>query len=133
MCFSIQRVSKSFYERISYSQLSIFLIASWAVPVSGYLYETVHEESKMTMNFMATLPARAALGVASASLLAFSAQATTDQVKWTATRADLVFGSNSVLRGYAEVYAQDDNQDKFVRDFVAAWSKIMSADRFDLA
>ena len=77
MCFSIQRVSKSFYERISYSQLSIFLIASWAVPVSGYLYETVHEESKMTMNFMATLPARAALGVASASLLAFSAQATT--------------------------------------------------------
>ncbi len=57
----------------------------------------------------------------------------TDKVKWTATRVDLVFGSNSVLRAYAEVYAQDDNQDKFVRDFVAAWTKVMNADRFDLA
>ena len=54
-------------------------------------------------------------------------------VKWTATRADLVFGSNSILRSYAEVYAQDDNADKFVRDFVAAWTKVMNADRFDLA
>ncbi len=54
-------------------------------------------------------------------------------VKWTATRVDLVFGSNSVLRAYAEVYAQDDNQEKFVRDFVAAWAKVMNADRFDLA
>ncbi len=54
-------------------------------------------------------------------------------VKWTATRADLVFGSNSILRSYAEVYAQDDNQEKFVRDFVAAWTKVMNADRFDLA
>jgi catalase-peroxidase len=54
-------------------------------------------------------------------------------VKWTATRADLVFGSNSVLRAYAEVYAQDDNQQKFVNDFVAAWTKVMNADRFDLA
>ncbi|MGL5290979.1 MAG: peroxidase family protein, partial [Vibrionaceae bacterium] len=53
-------------------------------------------------------------------------------VKWTATRVDLVFGSNSVLRAYAEVYAQDDNQHKFVRDFVAAWVKVMNADRFDL-
>ena len=53
-------------------------------------------------------------------------------VKWTATRADLVFGSNSVLRAYAEVYAQDDNQEKLVRDFVAAWAKVMNADRFDL-
>ncbi|BCO30913.1 catalase-peroxidase 1 [Thiohalobacter sp. COW1] len=57
----------------------------------------------------------------------------TDQVKWTATRMDLVFGSNSILRAYAEVYAQDDNQEKFVRDFVAAWTKVMNADRFDLA
>ncbi len=57
----------------------------------------------------------------------------TDQVKWTATRVDLVFGSNSILRSYAEVYAQDDNQEKFVRDFVAAWTKVMNADRFDLA
>ena len=56
-----------------------------------------------------------------------------DEVKWTATRADLVFGSNSILRAYAEVYAQDDSKEKFVRDFVAAWTKVMNADRFDLA
>ncbi|WP_199052432.1 catalase/peroxidase HPI [Aquitalea sp. ASV15] len=53
-------------------------------------------------------------------------------VKWTASRVDLVFGSNSVLRAYAEVYAQDDAQEKFVKDFVAAWTKVMNADRFDL-
>jgi catalase-peroxidase len=53
-------------------------------------------------------------------------------VKWTATSVDLVFGSNSILRSYAEVYAQDDNQEKFVADFVAAWTKVMNADRFDL-
>ena len=52
--------------------------------------------------------------------------------KWTATRVDLVFGSNSILRSYSEVYAQDDNKEKFVRDFVAAWVKIMDADRYDL-
>ena len=57
----------------------------------------------------------------------------TDAVKWTATRMDLVFGSNSILRAYAEVYAQDDNAEKFVKDFVAAWTKVMNADRFDLA
>ena len=57
----------------------------------------------------------------------------TDKVKWTATRIDLVFGSNSILRSYAEVYAQDDNKEKFVNDFVAAWTKVMNADRFDLA
>jgi len=56
----------------------------------------------------------------------------TGKVKWTATRVDLVFGSNSILRAYAEVYAQDDNKEKFVRDFVAAWTKVMNADRFDL-
>ncbi|MDD2667941.1 catalase/peroxidase HPI [Zoogloea sp.] len=54
-------------------------------------------------------------------------------VKWTATRVDLVFGSNAVLRAYAEVYAQDDGKEKFVNDFVAAWTKLMNADRFDLA
>ncbi|MEY3954383.1 MAG: catalase/peroxidase [Pseudomonadota bacterium] len=54
------------------------------------------------------------------------------QTKFTATRVDLVFGSNSILRAYAEVYAQDDNQEKFVRDFVAAWTKVMEADRFDI-
>ncbi|MDX5408592.1 MAG: catalase/peroxidase HPI [Thauera sp.] len=52
--------------------------------------------------------------------------------KWTATRVDLVFGSNSILRAYAELYAQDDSKEKFVRDFVAAWTKVMNADRFDL-
>jgi catalase-peroxidase len=54
------------------------------------------------------------------------------QVKFSATRADLVFGSNSILRSYVEVYAQDDNKEKFVKDFVAAWTKVMNADRFDL-
>jgi catalase-peroxidase len=57
----------------------------------------------------------------------------TGEVKFTATRADLVFGSNSILRAIVEVYAQDDNRDKFVHDFVAAWTKVMNADRFDLA
>ena len=57
----------------------------------------------------------------------------TDKVKWTATRVDLVFGSNSILRSYAEVYAQDDNKEKFVKDFAAAWAKVMNADRFDVA
>jgi catalase-peroxidase len=52
--------------------------------------------------------------------------------KWTATRADLVFGSNSILRAYAEVYAQDDNKQKFANDFVAAWTKVMDADRYDV-
>jgi len=56
----------------------------------------------------------------------------TGKTKWTATRVDLVFGSNSVLRSYAEVYAQDDNKKKFVKDFVKAWVKVMNADRFDL-
>ncbi|MBL8833142.1 MAG: catalase-peroxidase, partial [Rhodospirillales bacterium] len=55
----------------------------------------------------------------------------TDAVKWTATRVDLVFGSNSILRAYAEVYAQDDGKAKLVKDFVAAWTKVMNADRFD--
>lgn len=58
---------------------------------------------------------------------------TTGEVKFTATRVDLVFGSNSILRSYAEVYAQDDNKKKFVEDFVKAWVKVMNADRFDFA
>jgi len=57
----------------------------------------------------------------------------TGAAKFTATRADLVFGSSSILRAYAEVYAQDDNAEKFVKDFVAAWTKVMNADRYDLA
>ncbi|WP_421853403.1 catalase/peroxidase HPI [Oricola sp.] len=55
-----------------------------------------------------------------------------DVTKWTATRVDLVFGSNSILRAYAEVYAQDDAAEKFVNDFIAAWTKVMNADRYDL-
>ncbi|CAM3505259.1 MULTISPECIES: catalase/peroxidase HPI [Halomonas] len=57
----------------------------------------------------------------------------TDALKWTASHIDLVFGANSVLRSYAEVYAQDDNGEKFVKDFVVAWTKVMNADRFDIA
>ncbi len=56
----------------------------------------------------------------------------TGKTKWTATRVDLVLGSNSILRAYAEVYAQDDSKEKFVKDFVAAWTKVMNADRFDI-
>lgn len=56
----------------------------------------------------------------------------TQQTQWTATRVDLLFGSNSILRAYAEFYAQDDNKEKFVKDFVKAWAKVMNADRFDL-
>ncbi len=58
---------------------------------------------------------------------------TTGEAKWTATAVDLVFGSNSQLRGLAEVYACDDSKEKFVHDFVAAWDKVMNLDRFDLA
>ena len=57
----------------------------------------------------------------------------TGATKWTATRVDLIFGSNSILRAYAEVYAQDDSAHKFVTDFVTAWTKVMNADRFDLS
>ena len=56
----------------------------------------------------------------------------TGDMKWSASRVDLVFGSNSILRSYAEIYAQDDNKEKFVSDFVAAWTKVMDADRFDI-
>jgi catalase-peroxidase len=55
------------------------------------------------------------------------------ELKWTATRADLIFGSHSQLRALAEVYACEDSQEKFVKDFVAAWDKVMNLDRFDLA
>ena len=55
----------------------------------------------------------------------------TGKLKWSATRVDLVFGSNSILRAYAEVYGQDDHKEKFVRDFVSVWTKVMNTDRFD--
>jgi catalase-peroxidase len=58
---------------------------------------------------------------------------TTGEPKWTATAVDLVFGANSQLRAIAEVYAGDDAKEKFVRDFVTAWDKVMNLDRFDLA
>jgi catalase-peroxidase len=57
----------------------------------------------------------------------------TGELKWTGTRVDLIFGSNSQLRATAEVYASDDAKERFVKDFVAAWSKVMNLDRFDLA
>jgi len=57
----------------------------------------------------------------------------TNQVKWTGTRVDLIFGSHSQLRAFAEVYASSDSKEKFVKDFVAAWTKVMNLDRFDLA
>jgi catalase-peroxidase len=57
----------------------------------------------------------------------------TGELKWTGTAVDLVFGSNSQLRALAEVYAQEDSKEKFVKDFVAAWNKVMNLDRFDLA
>jgi catalase-peroxidase len=63
----------------------------------------------------------------------FEARDATGAVKWTGSRADLVFGSNSELRALAEVYASDDAREKFVSDFVAAWAKVMDLDRFDLA
>ena len=56
----------------------------------------------------------------------------TGDLKWTGTRADLIFGSNSELRALAEVYACEDSQEQFAHDFVAAWSKVMNLDRFDL-
>jgi catalase-peroxidase len=57
----------------------------------------------------------------------------TNEVKWTATRVDLLFGSHSQLRALAEVYACEDSKEKFAKDFVAAWTKVMNLDRFDLA
>ena len=56
----------------------------------------------------------------------------TNKIKWIGTRADLIFGSNSQLRAIAEVYATDDSKDKFLNDFIAAWTKVMNLDRFDL-
>jgi catalase-peroxidase len=62
----------------------------------------------------------------------FEGRDQTGELKWTATRADLIFGSNSVLRALAEVYASDDSKEKFAQDFAAAWGKVMDLDRFDV-
>lgn len=87
----------------------------------------------LTTDFFATLTDMGNSWIATGDNLYEIRDRKTGAAKYTATRVDLVFGSNSVLRAYAEVYAQDDNKEKFVKDFVAAWTKVMNADRFDLA
>jgi len=87
----------------------------------------------LTTDFFAALTDMAYRWIPKGQSLYELVERKTGKVKWTATRVDLVFGSNSVLRAYAEVYAQDDNREKFVRDFVSAWTRVMEADRFDLA
>jgi catalase-peroxidase len=90
-------------------------------------------EGALTNDFFVTLTDMAYVWEPAGENLYNLRNRTTGKVEWTATRVDLVFGSNSILRAYAEVYAQDDNKQKFVHDFVAAWVKVMNADRFDLA
>ena len=90
-------------------------------------------EGALTNDFFVNLTDMANTWVPAGKNLYEIRDRSTGDVKWTATRVDLVFGSNSILRSYAEVYAQDDNQAKFVNDFVAAWTRVMNADRFDLA
>jgi len=89
-------------------------------------------EGALTNDFFVNLTDMAYTWVATGDNLYEIRERTTGDVKWTATRMDLVFGSNSILRAYCEVYAQDDNKEKFVNDFIAAWTKVMNADRFDL-
>lgn len=90
-------------------------------------------EGALTTDFFVNLTDMAYKWVPKGSNLYDIVDRKSGATKWTATRADLVFGSNSILRAYAEVYAQDDTKEKFVKDFVAAWVKVMNADRFDLA
>ena len=90
-------------------------------------------EGALTTDFFVNLTDMAYKWVPKGSNLYEIVDRKSGAVKWTATRVDLVFGSNSILRAYAEVYAQDDAKEKFVKDFVAAWTKVMNADRFDLA
>ncbi len=86
----------------------------------------------LTTDFFTTLTDMAYSWVSTGNNLYEIRDRKTGAAKYTATRVDLVIGSNSILRAYAEVYAQDDSREKFVRDFVAAWTKVMNADRFDL-
>jgi catalase-peroxidase len=86
----------------------------------------------LTTDFFATLTDMAYSWVPTGNNLYEIRDRRTGAARYTATRVDLVIGSNSILRAYAEVYAQDDNRGKFVRDFIAAWTKVMNADRFDL-
>ena len=90
------------------------------------------KEGTLTNDFFVNLTDMAYLWKPAGNNLYQICDRKTGAVRWTATRIDLVFGSNSILRAYAEVYAQDDNKEKFVNDFVAAWTKVMNADRFDL-
>ncbi|MCA3573980.1 MAG: catalase-peroxidase, partial [Aestuariivirga sp.] len=87
----------------------------------------------LTTDFFVTLTDMSYKWVPKGSNLYEIVDRKTGAAKYTATRVDLVFGSNSILRAYAEVYAQDDNARKFVQDFVATWTKVMNADRYDLA
>lgn len=93
-----------------------------------------HRPGQLTNDFFVNLLDMGATwkALTPAETLFEARDAKTGDVKWTATRVDLVFGSNSQLRALSEVYAQNDNQEKFVQDFVAAWVKVMNADRFDL-
>jgi catalase-peroxidase len=95
----------------------------------GVLTERV---GALTSDFFVNLTDMRYLWSARADGLYDVRERSTGAVRWTATRVDLVFGSSSVLRAYAEVYAQDDGHERLVRDFVAAWHKVMEADRFDL-
>lgn len=91
-----------------------------------------HRAGTLTTDFFVNLTDMAYQWVPAGNNLYELRERSSGQLKWTATRVDLVFGSNSVLRAYAEVYAQDDSKEKFVCDFVRAWNKVMNADRFDL-
>ncbi|WP_421202491.1 catalase/peroxidase HPI [Aeromonas enteropelogenes] len=91
-----------------------------------------HRAGALTTDFFVNLTDMAYQWVPAGNNLYELWERSSGQLKWTATRVDLVFGSNSVLRAYAEVYAQDDSKEKFVCDFVRAWNKVMNADRFDL-
>ncbi len=90
-------------------------------------------EGALTTDFFVNLTDMSYMWVPSGNNAYDIVERKSGQTRWTATRADLVFGSNSILRAYAEVYAQDDAHEKFVNDFVAAWTKVMNADRYDLA
>jgi len=90
------------------------------------------QRGALTTDFFTTLTDMAFSWVPTGSNLYEIRDRKTGATRYTATRVDLVIGSNSILRAYAEVYAQDDNREKFVHDFVAAWTKVMNADRFDL-
>jgi catalase-peroxidase len=90
-----------------------------------------NREGALTTDFFINLTDMAYSWVPKGENLYDIVERATGKTKWTATRVDLVLGSNSILRSYAEVYAQDDNREKFVTDFIAAWVKVMEADRFD--